>query len=65
VVKTSLIIALGMMLLVEGVVPAFFPKQWREVFSRLIRFSDGQIRFLGLVALISGFIILALPSLFF
>ncbi|HEX7646379.1 MAG TPA: DUF2065 domain-containing protein [Noviherbaspirillum sp.] len=60
-----MIIALGMMLLVEGVVPAFFPRQWREVFSRLIRFSDGQIRFLGLVALISGFIILALPSLFF
>jgi hypothetical protein len=65
VVKTSLIVALGMMLIVEGIVPTFFPRQWREVFSRLIRFSDGQIRFLGLVALISGFVILALASLFF
>jgi hypothetical protein len=65
VVKTSLIVALGMMLLIEGIVPTFFPRQWREVSSRLIRFSDGQIRFLGLVALISGFLILALASLFF
>ena len=51
--------------MVEGIVPTFFPRQWREVFSRLIRFSDDQIRFLGLVALISGFVILTLASLFF
>jgi uncharacterized protein YjeT (DUF2065 family) len=61
---SSLIIAFGIMLLIEGVIPAFFPRQWRETFSRLIQFSDGQIRFLGLVALVSGFVVLALANLF-
>ena len=56
--KASLIIAFVIML------PAFFPRQWRETFSRLVQFSDGQIRFLGLVALIFGFAILALANLF-
>jgi uncharacterized protein YjeT (DUF2065 family) len=60
----SLIIAFGIMLLIKGIIPAFFPKQWRETFSRLIQFSDGQIRFLGVAALISGFLILALANLF-
>lgn len=62
--KFSLIVAFGIVLLIEGVVPAFFPRQWRETFSRLAQFSDGQIRFLGLVALISGLAILALANLF-
>ena len=62
--KASLIIAFVIMLLIEGIVPAFFPRQWRETFSRLVQFSDGQIRFLGLVALIFGFAILALANLF-
>jgi uncharacterized protein YjeT (DUF2065 family) len=63
-VKISLLVAFGIMLLIDGIVPTFFPRQWRETFSRLIQFSDGQIRFLGLVALVSGFVILALASLF-
>lgn len=42
------------MLLLEGIVPFLFPKQWRDVFSRILQLSDGQIRFLGLAGVIFG-----------
>jgi uncharacterized protein YjeT (DUF2065 family) len=52
------------MLLFEGVIPFFFPKQWREAFDRITRLSDGQIRFLGLIALLCGLALLGLVQLF-
>lgn len=52
------------MLLFEGIIPFFFPKQWRDAFKRIIGLSDGQIRFLGLIALLSGLAILGLVQLF-
>jgi uncharacterized protein YjeT (DUF2065 family) len=51
------------MLVLEGVLPFLFPKQWRETFSRILRLSDGQIRFLGLAALLCGAATLALVHL--
>ena len=47
------------MLLLEGIIPFFFPKQWRDTFNRIVRLSDGQIRFLGLLALLGGLTVLA------
>ena len=52
------------MLLFEGVIPFLFPKQWREAFKRITQFSDGQIRFFGLLALLAGLAILGLVQLF-
>jgi uncharacterized protein YjeT (DUF2065 family) len=63
-VNSSWTIALGLMLLFEGVIPFFFPKQWREAFDRITRLSDGQIRFLGLIALLCGLALLGLVQLF-
>lgn len=51
------------MLLLEGIVPFLFPRQWRETFKRITRFSDGQIRFLGLIALACGVLVLGLVEL--
>lgn len=62
--KDSWTAALGLMLLLEGIVPFLFPKQWRETFNRITRFSDGQIRFLGLIALTCGVLVLGLVELF-
>lgn len=62
--KGSWIVALGLMLLFEGIVPFLFPRQWRETFNRITRFSDGQIRFLGLVALLCGLVVLGLAESF-
>ncbi len=62
--KGSLTVALGLMLLLEGIFPFLFPRQWRETFNRITRFSDGQIRFLGLIALSCGILVLGLVELF-
>lgn len=58
--KASWAIALGLMLLLEGILPFLFPKQWRDTFNRITQLSDGQIRFLGLVALLGGLLTLGL-----
>jgi hypothetical protein len=38
------------------------PAAWRETFRRLIQFSDGQIRFVGLTSMLIGLILLMLFS---
>lgn len=61
----SLVVAIGLLLLVEGVVPFLFPRQWRDTIERIAKFSDGQLRFFGLMALLSGLGVLSLAKLFF
>jgi uncharacterized protein YjeT (DUF2065 family) len=41
-------------LIVEGILPFAAPALWRETFRKLIEMSDGQIRFVGLIALLLG-----------
>ena len=50
--------ALGLMLLFEGLLPLLLPQQWREMFLRISRLRDGQIRFFGLVAVLAGGLLL-------
>lgn len=54
----NLLMAFALMLVLEGVVPFIAPNAWRETFRRLIQFSDGQIRFVGLTSMLVGLIIL-------
>ena len=54
----NLLIAFALMLMLEGLVPFIAPNAWRETFRRLIQFSDGQIRFLGLTSILVGLITL-------
>jgi uncharacterized protein YjeT (DUF2065 family) len=63
-VKTPWVIAFGLLLLFEGIIPFLFPKQWRDAFNRLTQFSDGQIRFFGLIALLCGLAVIGLTQLF-
>ncbi|WP_305073370.1 DUF2065 domain-containing protein [Propionivibrio sp.] len=53
-----LLTAFALMLVLEGVVPFLAPAVWRETFRRLIQFSDGQIRFVGLASMLAGIILL-------
>jgi len=46
------------MLVLEGLVPFVAPNAWRETFRRLIRCSDGQIRFVGLTSMLIGLVLL-------
>lgn len=56
----NLLLAFALMLVLEGVVPFIAPTAWRETFRRLIQFSDGQIRFIGLTTMIAGLILMML-----
>ena len=46
--------ALALVLVIEGLMPLISPARWREVFSRILALSDGQIRFIGLASIVSG-----------
>lgn len=50
----SLLAAFGMVLVIEGILPFLAPKLWREGFRKFLELSDGQMRFIGLIALLSG-----------
>ena len=54
----SFIIALGLVLIVEGIVPLVFPAIWKDTFRRITTLEDGQLRFIGLMAVVSGTIVL-------
>ena len=55
---TSLLIALALMLVLEGLLPFLAPGVWREAFRRLVALSDGQIRFVGLTSMLIGLFLL-------
>ncbi len=54
----NLLIAFALMLVLEGLMPFLAPKAWRETFRRLIEFTDGQVRFVGLASMSAGIILL-------
>ncbi len=49
-----LLSALGLMLLFEGLMPLLSPQQWRAFVAQVSAMRDGQIRFMGLVAVMLG-----------
>jgi uncharacterized protein YjeT (DUF2065 family) len=55
---TTLLMALALMLVIEGLLPFLAPKVWRDTFLRLMQLSDGQIRFFGLTSMIAGLMLL-------
>lgn len=54
------LLGLAMMLVIEGLLPFLFPDLWRETFRKLVSLSDGQLRFAGITAMISGLLLLYL-----
>ena len=51
---TTLGLAFALMLVLEGLVPFVAPAAWRDMFRRVIELNDGQIRFIGLAAILVG-----------
>ena len=58
----NLLPALALMLVLERALPLLLPKVWRDTFTRLISFNDGQLRFMGLLSIVVGLIGLLLVS---
>jgi uncharacterized protein YjeT (DUF2065 family) len=54
--------ALALMLVMEGVLPFLAPTAWREAFVRMTRFSDGQLRFMGLFSMLAGLLLLLMTQ---
>jgi uncharacterized protein YjeT (DUF2065 family) len=55
---TSFLMAIALMLVIEGVLPFLHPKLWRDTFRRITELTDGQIRFFGLTSMVLGLIVL-------
>ncbi|HNU66532.1 MAG TPA: DUF2065 domain-containing protein [Methylotenera sp.] len=60
--KSTFLLALGLMLVLEGLMPLLLPQAWRETFKRLIEFKDGQLRFVGLMSVVGGLLIIWLSK---
>jgi uncharacterized protein YjeT (DUF2065 family) len=56
----SLLLALGLVLVLEGMMPLFAPRHWRATLRQLLALTDGQLRFVGLVAMASGLLLILL-----
>jgi len=52
------LIAFGLMLVLEGIMPFLFPTEWRETLRKVAQFQDGQVRFLGLTLMLSGLLLI-------
>jgi len=59
-VGPALLMAMALMLVIEGILPFLAPSAWRETFRRIIAMSDTQLRFMGLSAMMAGLALLYL-----
>ena len=50
----QLLMTLGLMLVIEGIVPFLSPAAFRELLSRAARLDDAMLRFLGLSSMLAG-----------
>jgi uncharacterized protein YjeT (DUF2065 family) len=57
-VGSSFLIALGLVLILEGIVPLVFPSIWKDTFRRITTLENGQLRFIGLMAVVAGISVL-------
>lgn len=56
--KNGLVMAFGLMLVLEGVLPFLAPRAWRQTFQRMISMNDGQLRFVGLASMLGGLLLI-------
>lgn len=55
---TTLLLAFGLMLILEGLMPLLAPKAWRQTFERMTALKDGQLRFVGLASMLAGLVLI-------
>jgi uncharacterized protein len=57
-VPETFLAACALVLVLEGLLPLVAPRAWRDAFRRLTDLSDGQLRFIGLISIVIGVILL-------
>ncbi|MES2182675.1 MAG: DUF2065 domain-containing protein [Pseudomonadota bacterium] len=60
--NSTLLMAVGLMLILEGLLPLLLPQAWRDTFKRMIELKDGQLRFIGLMSIVGGALIMLLSK---
>ena len=50
--------ALGLVLVIEGLMPLVAPGRWRTLFRQMLALQDGQLRFMGLLLVLVGAVVL-------
>ena len=56
--RVNVLTALGLFLVIEGLLPFTAPAAWRNMMQRVLLLQDGQIRFMGLGAVLLGLLLL-------
>ena len=51
--------ALGLVFVIEGLMPFISPAVWRRIFMQVQQLTDGQIRFFGFISIAFGLLLLA------
>jgi uncharacterized protein YjeT (DUF2065 family) len=54
----SLLVALSLMLVLEGILPFLYPQRWRRLVAQLAQISDANMRVLGLLSMLIGLALL-------
>jgi len=58
----TLLLAFGLVLIIEGLAPALFPNKWKSYLLKLTEQSVGDIRNIGLFILVLGAIVIWLAQ---
>jgi len=53
----TLLLALGLMLILEGLMPMLSPHRWRLLFEQRLQLDDSLIRFFGMFMVICGLLL--------
>lgn len=56
----SLLAALALMLVLEGMLPFVAPSAWRAAFRKMTELGDAQLRLFGLASMLLGLVLLLL-----
>ncbi len=55
----TLLLALGLVLVLEGLMPFLSPSAWRDTMTRIAQLKDGQLRFMGLTSMALGLLLIS------
>ena len=50
--------AIGLLLVIEGILPLAAPALWRDGLRRILELSDGQLRFIGAASMLGSVFLL-------
>ena len=53
----TILTALGLMLILEGLLPMISPRKWRSLFEQMLQLQEGQIRFFGMLMVVFGLVV--------